>query len=210
MSAKNSVKRLLNSAFKRHEIVSKIRLDLSQYVEESSNIIDVGVYRGTDFLLEAYPNSYYHLVEPNVQTYDYIKKVLLNQYKGELYKCAAGEKKGELWLSSEEDESRLNNKSGNKVSVERLDDIIVLPGTNNAILKIDVEGHELAVLRGSNTLLESCSMVILELRLRGRKKVSEPNEIISFLSERGLKFVDIMGEGRRKDGLNFIDAVFVR
>jgi FkbM family methyltransferase len=210
MAIKNSVKRLINSALKNHEIVSKISLDLSQYVDEPSNIIDVGVYRGTDFLLEAYPNSYYHLVEPNMQTHDYINEVLLDQYKGELYKCAAGEKKGELYLSSEEDESRLNNNLGNKVSVERLDDIISLPLDNNTILKIDVEGHELDVLRGSNILLESCKMVILELRLRGRKKVSEPDKIIKFLSERGLKFVDIMGEGRRNDGLNFIDAVFIR
>ena len=47
MSAKNGVKRLLNSAFKRHEIVSKIRLDLSKpaYLETLIQVsIQIFVY----------------------------------------------------------------------------------------------------------------------------------------------------------------------
>ena len=210
MTFKNRVKHFMNRMLSNHEIVSRINLDLRDFVKNPSDIIDVGVYQGTEFLLQTFTESFYHLVEPNQSTYNYIERDILNKYKGKLYKCAAGEKEGSLYLSSNDDESRINSDTGVLVPVKKLDDIIELKDAHNAVLKVDVEGHELQVLKGASRLLEDCIMVILELRLRGPKKVNEPSEIIDFLAKRGFRFVDILSEGRRKEGLNFIDAVFMK
>ena len=210
MTFKNRVKHFINGWLSNHEIVTRINLDLREYLMEPTDIIDVGVYHGTDFLLDTFPKSFYHLVEPNGSTYNFIETEILNDYRGKLYKCAAGEEEGSLYLSSKNDESRINADTGELVPVKKLDDIIDFKNAHEAILKVDVEGHELQVLKGASRLLENCTMVILELRLRGPKKVNEPSEIIDFLARRGFRFVDILSEGRRKEGLNFIDAVFVK
>ena len=57
-------------------------------------IIDVGVAKGTKELLNNFPLSYFHLIEPNPKFWDYISENILTKFNGKLYKTAAGNKSG--------------------------------------------------------------------------------------------------------------------
>lgn len=77
-----------------------------------------------------------------------------------------------------------------KVPVERLDDIALKHFSSypiDNIIKIDVQGKELAVLEGANTLISSSHRVIvlLELWPHGlRQNNIEPIELVNFFRER--------------------------
>ena len=81
------------------------------------------------------------------------------------------------------------------------------------LLKIDVQGYELAVLKGATDLLPSVGVIVAECSVvvmnEGAPHVSE---VIAFLDGRGFDFVDVMGLIRRPGDRATIqiDAVFVR
>ncbi len=57
------------------------------------NIIDVGVEKGTNFLINNFPKAKYFLIEANSTFYDYLENNFLKRFRGKLFKIAAGKKK---------------------------------------------------------------------------------------------------------------------
>ena len=133
------------------------------------NIIDVGVANGTKDLLNNFPNAYFHFIEPNPIFHKNIKSNLLKKFKGKLYKIAAGNKSGVFEFYDSKDTSGFLQRNDYqlkkkiKVKLNKLDNII-----NNynligkkTLLKIDTEGYELEVLKGSNKILNYTDIVLL-------------------------------------------------
>jgi hypothetical protein len=81
------------------------------------------------------------------------------------------------------------------------------------LLKLDVQGYELEVLRGATRTLEFTEAIVLELSLleynRGAPLMAQ---VISELSVMGYVVYDLCGQHRRKKSrvLLQIDAIFVR
>jgi len=86
-------------------------------------------------------------------------------------------------------------------------------GASSILLKLDVQGYELEVLRGATATLEASTVLVLELSLlpynRGAPLMPE---VIAYLDQRGFTPYDLAGTVRRyEDAALFqMDMVFVR
>ena len=179
------------------------------------NIIDVGVANGTNFLLKNYPNANYLLVEPYEKFYPYIENNLLKTYKGKLFKYAAHNKselKNFYMLDVSSSIIKRNNvKYKHKpiiVKAEKLDTILKNEKiTKDSLLKIDTEGNELNVLKGSSNILKKINFLVVELRLKNIKTYN-PNELIAFIYKKNFIWDSIIETGYAKNGISYIDILF--
>jgi FkbM family methyltransferase len=98
------------------------------------------------------------------------------------------------------------------VKVERLD-VIINPTQERILLKIDVQGFELEVLKGATNLFDRVSVVLCEANLTDLyDKQCEFEEITSFLYQNGFQLIDI-GQPIRSNAneeILYVDLAFVR
>ncbi len=140
-----------------------------------ATVIDVGVASGTPDLYAAFPDARLLLVEPMAEWRTTLEGVLAER-PGELVIAAAGAEPGSRELAVHRVpacSSLVGERSGDDASVEvrsvdvvTLDDVVArtgLPGPY--LLKVDVEGGELEVLRGASSVLDRCEVVLLEVSL---------------------------------------------
>ena len=81
------------------------------------------------------------------------------------------------------------------------------------LLKMDVQGYELEVLRGGLNVLEETEVVLLEISLMEYNQGAPLfAEVVEFLNSRGFALYDICGQHRREtDGALFqLDVIFVK
>ena len=176
-------------------------------------IIDVGVAKGTKELLNNFPSSYFHLIEPNPKFWDYISENILTKFNGKLYKTAAGNKSGSFDFFDFDVASSFLQRSDyaleNKINVnlDKLDNILNEIKLENALLKIDTEGYELEVLKGANDILKKVDYCIIEVRLQNIDTYNS-SELINYLYERNFKIHKILKVYYVKDGIDFMDILF--
>jgi FkbM family methyltransferase len=84
----------------------------------------------------------------------------------------------------------------------------------NILLKIDVQGHELSVLRGASKLLEQANVFCIIVELVNKRKYygqALAAEIICFLHNRGYEIYDLCPVYREQCGWTTeFDSVFIR
>jgi FkbM family methyltransferase len=142
-------------------------------------VIDVGVGTGTPELYKAYPRAHIILIEPMRDFAQYIDKIT-EAYDASVYYKAVSDAEGSVELLGDAKDPHKSSfstrtalsRTGNQldkliVEVTTLDQILVEnPGMLSPIvLKIDTEGHELAVIRGACELLRKVDMVIMEVSI---------------------------------------------
>ena len=83
---------------------------------------------------------------------------------------------------------------------------------HRALLKLDLQGHELDALKGGTKLLGSIEVVMTEVSFYVQSRIPTAAEIIAFMSSLGFVLYDIASlSGRRRDNrLREGDLVFVR
>jgi len=188
-------------------------------------IIDVGVATGTDFLINNYPNSYYYLVEPNPRYHPFIRNKLLAKVQGELLPVGAGPANAELHLYDAKKASSFLSRDWDKfkdadkilVPVKTLDCLLPKVTANNQepvesiLLKIDTEGFELGVLKGSQNLISNKRLrwIIVETRLTGIDTYNA-SELISSLLTMGFECDSVINIGDKPHGINYLDILFRR
>ncbi len=142
--------------------------------------LDVGANVGyyTGILLQQFPTAFIHAFEPHPRNYS---RLLGNAFPAQRAKChniALGESKGSLILYDHADQDGTQHASlyeatftefhgrvaaTTEVPVETLDEVAAREGiTYIDFLKIDTEGHELAVLRGASRLLEESKIGLIQ------------------------------------------------
>lgn len=127
-------------------------------------IFDVGANHGQSALrfIDCFPESRVHSFEPVPATYRSLSARVSGIDRIRAYNLALGEEKGSVAMSvREEDTANSILQSGPagqtvEVQVDTVDDFAESQGVDRIdLLKIDVEGYELQVLKGARKLLES-------------------------------------------------------
>lgn len=183
------------------------------------SIVDVGVQESTNELIQAIPDKHHHLFEPVELWHSRIAK----NYAGlahTLYPVALSDTNGSAWLvqTSLNSDSIATHASIEKepkvpdgrhivdckeIEVRRLD-CYSSHFTKDFLLKIDVDGKELDIIRGSSGCIRNASVVIVEadwssLTMRGRA-----------IEESGFQLIDIVDRVMYGESLWQCDLVYLR
>jgi FkbM family methyltransferase len=226
----NSALSLVNLQISSRGSIARSQKDAYQHIKKldfkPNTIFDVGVGKGTFDLYNSFPESKIFLIEPLEEFKDSIN-IILGKYDAEWIKAAACETSGEIAINvhtyrlesssilSENDNKHSMGVDGESRSVRStaLDDLIDKKIKPPILMKIDVQGAELNVLKGASKLLEETDYLLLELQLFDFfMEGSDFYEIIDYLYGYGFTLYDICGGYTRPyDGaLASIDAAFVK
>lgn len=182
-------------------------------------VIDVGVAKGTDILLNNYSRAKFFLFEPNPIYFDLIEKKICTNFDAILFKYGASDNNGMARFKLANLNSSISDNVKDdtiEVMVRTLDDVLL----NNkdffldkkTLLKIDTEGHELVVLRGAINLLRLARIdyICLELRISGIDNIYNPSEIFVLLNENGFLFERVDKIAFRGSRISYMDVTFKR
>ena len=186
-------------------------------------IFDIGVAYGTPGLYEVFDNVHYHLIEP-LEEYLGVIKNLEKQHSLTYTIAAAGKTETTITLNVHPDlsgSSILNESEGSHVDgiprnvPQTTIDTEVNKNSLKApfLIKVDVQGFELEVLKGATATLPKTEVVILEVSLFQFYQNSPTfQEVITFMSDAGFSVYDIFNASYRPldDALGQIDLLFVR
>lgn len=188
-------------------------------------VIDVGVLNGTPALYQAFPDARLILVEALPMYEETCRQLLADRREGELHMCAVGAVDGLTRIRYYPDRpatSSLLETDKEKdlalveidVPLRRLDGLLAdRPLAGDVLLKIDVEGMELEVLKGSVGLLPQVKYIIAETSVRRRHKNSYRfADLVGFLATQGFDLYDALRLTRSKamqPGASIMDAIFV-
>lgn len=183
---------------------------------EARGVIDVGVARGTPGLYDTWPRAELLLVDPLVEWEGYLRESAAG--RGSYVLAAAGSRAGSTEmhvhrvpaLSSvvgERDEGQTTQRVVEIVTIDAV--AHELPGP--IVMKVDVEGDELDVLRGAAETLGRTELVLLETSLF-ELVPGQPlaHDVVGFMAERGFVLYDVFhGHLRPLDGaLAQVDLAF--
>jgi FkbM family methyltransferase len=149
--------------------VSPVLAEIERWLRPGDTFVDVGANVGLFAVLggrRVGANGTVVAVEPHPRVHAYLRENLaLNGLQHvQAHQVAVGAEAGQAFLSDRhaDDQNALASDGTVAVSVVPLDTLLRDVGPIR-LLKIDVEGHELAVLRGASAVLQRCDAVLLEL-----------------------------------------------
>jgi FkbM family methyltransferase len=168
-------------------------------------VFDIGVAYGTYELYRAFPNAYYHLIDPTRESLHHMRQ-LERQLRCEIHPVALGHHDGEVEIEIRsdiqgatllEDLGEREVLRHDRVPMRRFDsliDSIARP----ALCKIDVQGAELMVLEGMTGRMDSIDAFIVETStIASLKGGPEVHDIVRFMHGHGFVVADIVGMARR-------------
>ncbi|MBI5004020.1 FkbM family methyltransferase [Candidatus Kaiserbacteria bacterium] len=189
-----------------------------------SHVIDVGVDYGSPELYATFPPTKhkYILIEADPANAERLKKI--EQSLGHGARSAnvfCGPEEGSVTLYTYDNHAYstayksdyLSDHKPVQVPVKTLDSIVQPEIDSGAsfLLKIDVEGAEMDVLRGATETLKKCVAVVTELSVsRKYEGGAELGDVVSYLRDQGFSVYDLCSGFDRDDKLYQLDAIFVR
>ena len=117
---------------------------------------DVGALDGetTEYFLQHFENGHAYVFEPNPKQFEITKERLRTYPQAELFPYGAYDKNTTLRFDSaegDEGSAKISAAGGVEIEVRRLDDL--LGGRKVTFIKMDIEGSELAALRGAERII---------------------------------------------------------
>ena len=192
---------------------------LQRHGFDPATVFDIGVGFGTWSLYRAFPDAYYHLIDPTPEALPYMRKIV-RRLSGEAHAVALGDHDGEATLEVRPDVqgSTLLEEVGprqvlrfERVPMRRFDRL--MSGfARPALAKIDVQGAELMVLNGMTGRIKDIDAFVIETStIATVKGGAEVADIVAFMHEHGFVVADIVGRKRRPlDGATAqFDLLFV-
>jgi FkbM family methyltransferase len=195
-----------------------------------ATVFDIGVGEGTPWLYGAFPRAKLVLVEPQQAFRPHLER-LCERLGADLHPIAVGAEgsSGNLFIpdlgatsaslrpwtdSTRELTMRRGNTSHGRselVTVRTLDAINVYPPPY--MLKIDVEGSELDVLKGASRTLAETQLIVTEASILARfDHDAKLHDIAQFLLDHDLVLFDLVELHQEALGgrLRYVDAAFLR
>jgi FkbM family methyltransferase len=186
-----------------------------------TSIVDVGVRECTSELIKAFPEKHHYLFEPMATFHPTIKKHYAS-IPHTLFPIALSEESSTLYLietSLEADgrvtHSRISNKpetcdgqrvvACNPLPVRRFDGLEVAAGiSSDFLLKVDVDGKDLEVLKGFGQQLRRASVIVVECT------VPTLMARIGYTAAEGFSLIDLVDIVYYGKALYQLDAILVR
>ena len=183
-------------------------------------IFDVGASNGqwTRECRTLYPSAKYLLIDPLEQNRRALQDLAGTFPQIAVFHGAAGAAAGTIEIFDHGDQSSVLQSAdfpGPKRSVEvtTIDELFAAHGAPPPVLlKADVQGYELEVLRGASRCLDATEVLLLEVSFRRMYEDSAlAHEIISYVGERGFRMYDICSYLQRPADKDLVqsDVVFV-
>jgi len=190
-------------------------------------IIDAGANVGdwTRTAVRVFPDAVVHMIEPQVACRPALEQLARDRAATIFHPLALSEP-GRTRLSfcggAEGGGTGVHVLSAGEVNVELECDATTLDAlfarglgrADRALLKLDLEGHELPALRGAADVLQLAEVVLIEAQTFEANDNGLPvfRDVFDFLCARGFELYDFASlTGRPRDmRLRMLDAVFVR
>lgn len=205
-----------------------LRVDIGRFLGTDPAIIfDVGANIGqtTKFFLERFENSEYFIFEPIHSTFNALTSNFKNAPNLHFYNYALGAKNEEKTIYLKDDpltNSLLNTpiagSPSQNVEVKTVDGFLENNSLKNIdLLKIDVEGYEMEVLKGAVSALKAnkIKLVLLENNFEKTKSTTQTsfNEALSFMRENSFELIGIYDQTIRyvngKMALKFANVLYI-
>lgn len=206
---------------KRNRNFDQIIIELYKLLERQPSVIfDIGAHNGSSIIrfLNLFQSSEIYSFEPNIKMFEQLEAKFFDS-NVHLFKKGVGEKPGNpqfnvhntstgsssiLQFRNDTKFSKRRNLENNteKVKIETITlDMFAQENriTKIDILKIDTQGTELEVLKGSRNLLEQGAIDIVEVEIiiaEVYEKQHSWSEIISYLSELNYHLIALSNDGR--------------
>lgn len=183
-------------------------------------VIDVGVAYGTEYLYSGFPESKFILVDPTRESLPHMQK-WREMINAEIYNFALGSANRKIKIRTRDtiqhstllmDSTKPDIKYEYEVEMYRFDSLEI-ELSSPVLLKIDVEGYELEVLKGLGDRLTEIDILIVETSLVSLyDNGSSSSEVINFMEERNFRVFDVAGITRRPfdNTIHQIDYCFCR
>lgn len=184
-----------------------------------ATVFDVGVGFGTFGLYHAFPEAFFHLIEPTREAIPHMERIA-RTLSCQIHSLALGDRDGEARFEVRADiqGSTLLEEVGERnylrfetVPIQRFDTLFPrIQGP--ALAKIDVQGAEMMVLRGMSGCMAELDAVIVETStIATVKGGAEVAEVVLFMREHGFVLADILGLKRRPldDATAQLDLLFM-
>jgi len=186
------------------------------------SVVDVGANRGnwSRMASEIYPEANFFLFEANRQyeasLRDACRSIANSEYRIDLLGATSGELVAFHVMgdgSSVFPEVTSFPRKTVSMATRTLDESIPELARSPMLVKLDVQGYELEVLKGSRRVLSLAEVVLLETALLTYNEGSPLFvEVVEFMADKGFVVFDFCGHARRQEdqALFQIDIVFVR
>ncbi|MFM7607224.1 MAG: FkbM family methyltransferase [Prosthecobacter sp.] len=173
---------------------------ITEFLREGDIFVDVGANIGLYTLPAAAKKVRVVAVEPSARNLDRLRENLsLNGFTNvKMEASALGSTDGEMAFRDDDALAHIEtNGNGSKVPVRRLDSI--LPDGQISLLKVDVEGFELAVFQGAENAM--CAgrlpVILFEMNRAYERYDFTEVQIFGFLRERGYQIARYEHDTRR-------------
>jgi FkbM family methyltransferase len=157
--------------------------------------------------------------EPNQSRVPALERTRAEVPGFEYHRCFLGDHEGEVRYADQQDQTSLymaeqNAGGGASAPMMVLDDLLASGTVPPAqLMKLDVQGFELRVLRGAARALEGCEVAILEANVyRLSEGMPTTRQVLEFMWGSGFQWYDVIGMLRRAsdDAMAHLDLVFVK
>ena len=191
---------------------------------EPATVFDIGVAWGTPPLYAAFPDAYYYLFEA-LPMFEATIKNIVQKHRGEYQITALSDQKGEKTIyvgpnaidqagtSIYHDQEKTAGAQV-EISLDRLDSVMAGKTFETpALVKVDAQGADVAIVRGGVETIRKCDLVILELGMFPfSNKENQVANAISVMASIGFAPYEFMSlRPRPYDGaLGQLDVAFVK
>ncbi|MBJ7354146.1 MAG: FkbM family methyltransferase [Thermoleophilaceae bacterium] len=214
----------------RHGVAATVEHRDVGWGKEFATVLDVGGHHGqfTLFALERFPRAKVITFEPQAEGVEKIRSAIAGDPRVTIQNYALSDSVGtaELHISKRSDSSSLlsigegqttaypgtEEATTEEIALQTLDNLVAEPLEGPVLLKIDVQGAELSVLRGAEKTLQSIDSIFVECSfVELYEGQALANEVIEFLAARGFRIAGVFGPAYDSDGRCLqVDALFSR
>jgi len=181
-------------------------------------VLDIGANTG-EFIINAkkiFPSARIIAFEPVKSCFTELKDRFGNKPNITLYNVALGSenKKGEIFVSDFSPSSSIVRPEGKfnteEIDIKKLDEYCeLIKEKNKVFIKIDVEGFELEVLKGAESLLERADWIYVESRILDAIGCNF-TELYNYLTARNWSFLGSYDNVFNSEGyMIYFDAMFL-